>query len=239
MSRRSYPFDLRNHRKLIVGEGESDRNFFAAFCAANEIQGFGYAFTGMHAGERYEPSGFDCFVKFLPALSALTDFDLLTDLVIVCDRAEDPQAKITALRRQIRNANSEIGRSVFFDEPVANQVATRGMPRVHVLMLPHNQNGGLESVCIAVAKNHLNSLEANKGTIIEGWVNTFANDACVGWTTEKKDKLRLQSFLSAAWQKKPEITFSQLFDVTRGHLIPLNNEEFDSIKQFLKNIEAL
>jgi len=58
------------------------------------------------------------------------------------------------------------------------------------------------------------------GTTIIGWVDAFAESACTNWSTEKRDKLRLQAFISAAWKKMPEMNFYQLFDITGDKLIP-------------------
>jgi hypothetical protein len=82
-------------------------------------------------------------------------------------------------------------------------------------MIPKGRRGGIETVCVDVARDHQN-IGGNQGSTIEGWVDVFANSACQGWTTEKRDKLRLQAFLSAAWRAKPDIHFSQLFDITQG-----------------------
>jgi hypothetical protein len=90
-----------------------------------------------------------------------------------------------------------------------------------------------------VARDHQNDGGNNKGTTIEGWVDTFANSACQGWTTEKRDKLRLQAFLSAAWHRKPNMHFSQLFDLTKGNLVPLTGTAFDDIRQFLRGVQGL
>jgi hypothetical protein len=233
-----YEIRLRDYRKVIVGEGESDRNFFVAFCTANQIAGFDFAFTGMHATSPYQPSGFSEFVRYLPVLERLADFDKLTDLVLVCDAGEDSNQKLTALRRQIRDANQQIGRQVFTATPDANVLAAQGTPRVHVLIIPNNRPGGIESICVDVARDNQN-VGDNRGTTIEGWVNTFANSACVNWTTEKRDKLRLQAFLSAAWDSKPDIHFSQLFDISKDRLVPLTGPAFNFIRQFLRDVAAL
>jgi len=220
--RREYLLSLRDYHKVIVGEGESDRNFFKAFCTANSITGYDFAFTGMHApGDPHSSSGFTEFFRYLPVLERLADFDRLTDLVLVCDAGENADQKLTDLRRQIRKANKSIGRNVFTEDPNKNVVSTTGMPRVHVLIIPDSGLGGLETICVDVARDHQNDNGNRKGTTIEGWVNTFANSACQGWTTEKRDKLRLQAFLSAAWGSKPDVNFSQLFDLTRDKFVPL------------------
>lgn len=231
--------NFRDYHKVIVGEGESDRHFFTAFCRANNIKGFDFAFTGMHTTEPYEPSGFSVFFRILPALESLAGFSDLTDLILVCDSTDAPDSRLNALRKQIKRANRQIGRQVYSEDPDANIVATVGTPRVHVLMIPNGRPGGVETVCVDVARDHQNSRGAGRGTTIEGWVDTFANDACQGWTTEKRDKLRLQTFLSAVWDQKPDIHFSQLFDLTRDRLVPLTGASFNDIRQFLRDVEAL
>jgi hypothetical protein len=233
-----YQLSLRDYRKVIVGEGESDRNFFAAFCKANKIVGFDFAFTGMHTTDPYQPSGFAEFVRYLPVLERQAEFDKLTDLVLVCDASEDTSERLRGLRRQIAKANKAVGRKVFAEDPDANVIATIGAPRVHILMIPNGSPGGIETICFDVARDHQN-IGGNTGTTVEGWVNTFANSACQSWTTEKRDKLRLQAFLSAAWKSKPDIHFSQLFDLTRDRLVPLTGSAFDVIRDFLRGVEAL
>lgn len=234
--KRDYGLDLRNYRKVIVGEGESDRNFFAAFCAANGIKGFDFAFTGMHS-PTYEPSGNTEFFRYLAALEKLAGFNNLTDVILVCDTGD--KDFLPALQKQIKQANQTIGRAVFDEAPKKNLVSSTGAPRLHVLMIPDNRPGGLESVCVDVARDHQNAAGGNKGTTIEGWVDTFANSACQNWTTEKRDKLRLQAFLSAAWEGKPDVHFSQLFGQSKDRFVPLTGASFDFIRQFLRAVETL
>lgn len=195
MSKREYAIDLRKYHKLSVGEGESDRNFLAAFCAANGIDGFDYGFSGMH-NEGFNPSGFDVFESFLATLPRLAGFASLTDLVLLCDSTDNPANRLGELRRQIREANRMIGNQLFAEMPNANEVAAMGTPRLHVLMIPKDAQGGLESVCFEVARDYLNDGGQNDGTRVEGWVNDFADCACKDWgtqnpwTIEKRDKLR-------------------------------------------------
>jgi hypothetical protein len=188
VSRRAYNVDLTRCHKLIVGEGESDRNFFAAFCPVNSIDGFEYAFTGMH-NDKYSPSGFDSFRHYLPALYNVAGFSSLTDLVLICDSTDKPSQRLTALKTQIRNVNRQLGGQVYAEQVDANVISTTGSPRVHVLMIPAGRPGGIESVCFDVARDNLDA-SGHNGTVKEGWVNTFANSACVDWATEKRDKLR-------------------------------------------------
>jgi hypothetical protein len=233
-----YKLDLTKYHKAIVGEGKSDSHFFQAFCEANDIVGFGYAFTGMHDPESLNPAGFDAFVRYLPALCNLSGFNQLTDLVLVCDSAESQEKQERELRKQIQNANREIAADVYPEPNAINVIQTKGMPRVHILMIPKGRRGGLESICIDVARDHQN-IGGDKGTRIEGWVNAFADSACSNWTVERRDKLRLQAFMSAAWDSKPDLHFSQLFEITRNKLVPLNGRAFDEIREFLSAVAAL
>lgn len=171
-----YRLDLIKHHKVIVGEGKSDSHFFDAFCAANNIQGFGYAFTGMH-DEGHSPAGFTVFVRYLFALNSLAGFDQLTDLVLVCDSADNQQKRFHDLRKQISGANKKIGNNIYSEPERPNVISTKGMPRIHVLSIPIRGNGGLESVCFEVARDHQNA-ESDRGTRIENWVNTFADNLC-------------------------------------------------------------
>lgn len=235
---RTYPGpDFATNKRIIVGEGESDFKFWQAFCSANNINGFNYAFSGIFNNDA-TPSGIDVFDKFLKGLVVLPKFAECTDVVLVCDSAENQDSVVRKLTRQIRSANRAIGRTIFDESLSPNTVARMGQPRLHLLMLPESAPGGLETVCVNVARDHLNESGAN-GTDIEGWVNSFADSACVGWTAEKRDKLRLQAFISAAWPRKPDMHLSQLFDITQGRLVPLNGTAFDHARDFLRSVEAL
>lgn len=235
---RTYPaLDFQTNRRVIVGEGESDFKFWQAFCRANSINGFNYAFSGIFHNDA-SPSGIDVFDKFLKALVFLPKFLECTDIVLVCDSSQDQDAVLRKITRQIRSVNREIGRTIFVEDVHPNVVSSEGQPRLHLLMLPEDTLGGLETVCVNVARDHLNR-NGTEGSEIEGWVNTFADSACRDWTVEKRDKLRLQAFISAAWRRKPDMHFSQLFDITRDNLVPLNGSAFDHPRRFLKSIENL
>lgn len=245
MSRRQYAFRLtgKNH-KIVVGEGESDLVFVAAFCAANGIDGFEYAFAGMQNSPSYTPCGFDVFGDFLVHLEQQAGFPDLVDLVLVCDSGDAPAKRLTRIRAQVREANQTIGREVFDPQPVANVVANAGPLRLHVLTVPHDKPGGLETVCCDVAIEKLNA-DGDPGDDVQTWVNTFADSAChkwdtgAPWSTEKRDKLRLQATISAAWQKKPEAHLVQLLDLTGDKLIPLGAPAFGHVRNFLTQVAAL
>ena len=78
-------------RKLIVGEGYSDQRFFEAFCKKHSISGFQFSSTGQVDGSG--AGGFDNFGVFLSAITQIANFDLVTDIVLVCDSAEKPDKR--------------------------------------------------------------------------------------------------------------------------------------------------
>jgi hypothetical protein len=163
----------------------------------------------------------------------------LTDLILVCDSAQNSAQRFNRLCIQINRANTAIGRQIFQVPAAANVVSQGQALRVHALVIPNGASGGLETVCVDVARDRLNAGGNNAGTQIEGWVDQFANNACVNWTVEKRDKLRLQAFISAAWKSKPDMHFSQLFDITGNHVIPLLSPTFATIRTFLDAVSAL
>ena len=122
-----------------------------------------------------------------------------------------------------------------FTAPLApNVISGNDPPRLHVLMVPQEGVGGIETLCLRVAES---AAEDSDG--IMSAVNCFADKVCVGWTQEKRDKLRLQAFISASANRKPDMTFSQLFDITGDNIIPLDNDHFDLIKVFLQKVSDL
>jgi hypothetical protein len=52
-------------------------------------------------------------------------------------------------------------------------------------------------------------------------------------------RLRLQALISAAWDKMPELHFSQLFDITGNQLVPLDGNAFQPLMTFLQGVAAL
>ena len=101
-------------------------------------------------------------------------------------------------------------------------------------MVPQKGAGGIETLCLRAAEG-----EAEDSDGIMSAVNRFADKVCVGWTQEKRDKLKLQVFISACANRKPDMTFSQLFDITGDKIIPLDSDHFDPIKVFLQNVADL
>jgi len=229
--------DLVNYSKLIVGEGRGDFHFFQNFCPSNGLEKFDYAHT---------QDGFSSFGKYLSGLEANTHFRNLTDIVLVIDSTDKPDRPLKLLHRQIKAANKTIGSdpAVYDEKPNANQIATAGNPRLHVLRLPIEGEGGLETICFDAARDHCEAVHG-RGLELEGWVDSFANSACKKWnddspwTKERRDKLRLQSFMSAAWWQSPATDLTRIFRDARDKIISLTSPAYEPIKDFLKKVEAL
>lgn len=235
---RRYSLDFGETKKILVGEGESDLRFLSEFCSRNGIEGFGYAFAGME-NDRYTPSGFDVFEHTLAYLTTLSNFDEVTDIVVVCDSGERPASRASEVKTKLQRANRSAQANIYNAAAQANVPTVGHARRTHVLIQPVGEKGGLESICFGVAVEALNIRNPGSGSEIEQWINEFADKACVGWTTEKRDKLRLQALLSAASKTKPDIHFSQLFDITADRLVPLDGASFDYLRRFLGTVAAL
>ena len=83
--RHRYEHNFTYNKKLIVGEGDSDLRFLRAFCVKNMIEGFEFAFTGMHATKDnggYAEGGFENFGKYLTSVSKTVPFPSVTDYVL-------------------------------------------------------------------------------------------------------------------------------------------------------------
>lgn len=240
MSKRIDNISFVSDTKLIIGEGDGDRHFVSEFCAKHGILGFQYASTGMNPEGH---GGFDNFGRYLSGLPRLTGAEKLTDIVLMFDATDDPARRFSDLCKQVQGA---VGKGPEGDVRFAipegpNQISDKAPIRMHALMVPHDGPGGLETVCLAAARD----ADENRDEIME-WVDTFANSACKNrgpqnkdWSTEKTDKLRLQAFISAGWDRKPDMHFYQLFDITKDKMVPLGSDAFSSIKVFLTEVEAL
>jgi len=232
--------------KLIVGEGESDLKFFQAFCVKNGIGRFQYAFTGMRglrpSGE-YEASGFDMFKEYLNAFGRTSDFQKVTDIVLACDSGDrpttNPNEKYKSLRKMIASAR-------FGDPPMAYQPPTAAnvvvpvggpIPRVHILVLPWNdQSGGLETLCLQAAR----AAGGTESVRVMTCVDAFSN--CVNVAPlnhERQGKFKLQSFISGMWPTRATVRPEQIYDMHASALVPLDHAAFNQVRDFLGQVAAL
>ena len=232
---RSRGVSFENDRKLIVCEGSSDKTFISAYCARNGIVGFQYACTA--EGSYDGAGGFDVFDKYLSRTPNLAEFQNILDIVLFCDSGDNQIQRFKALGKKINRVKAiSVGNvEMAFTSPKApNVICENDPPRLHILMVPQKGAGGIETLCLRAAEG-----EAEDSDGIMSAVNRFADKVCVGWTQEKRDKLKLQAFISACANRKPDMTFSQLFDITGDKIIPLDSDHFDPIKVFLQNVADL
>jgi hypothetical protein len=245
--KRFAPIDFSKTPKLIVGEGQSDRSFFDAFCRENGISGFAYAHTGMRfaspgeAEADEQDSSVAAFGKYLEALQLQAGFEKLTDIVVVADTndrpAGNPDRTFKAVRDLIEAATYGDDKTPFVAPPAPNAIAAGGVPRVHVLLVPWSDRaGGIETLCMDVAAAHAGDDGKSILKCVEGF------EKCIdlnGLTSEKQDKFRLQSFLSGSWKKRPTVRAEQIWGSPKNTWIPLTHDGFKGVRDFLKQVEAL
>lgn len=242
--RKHYKPDFTRSNKLIVGEGESDLQFFQELCVKNVIEGFEFAFTGMHevkpSGE-YGEAGFEAFGKYLKAFGKTSDLPKVTDIVLVCDSGNivpaNPHQRFLKLRRMITEATHSEPAIPFRSPDNPNQPDDGARPRVHILILPwFDEEGGIETLCLRAAEQ---AAGVDGQRVIE-CVKAFAN--CVdtsNLTKEKQDKFLLQSFLSGSWKRRPEVRVEQIWNTHRSVLIPLDSNVFMRVREFLQAVARL
>ena len=235
MSVRSDSVTFESDRRLIVCEGISDKNFIAALCERHGISGFQFAHTAQ--GSEDGAGGFDVFDKYLSRVPALAKSENIQDIVLFCDSGENQDKQFQKLQRKVSRVRAKGigGIQISFTPPEAPNILSRnGRPRVHVLMIPKCEKGGIETLCLRAARSGITNVDR----IIEA-VDVFADAVCDGWTTEKKDKLRLQAFISACAKRKPDLHFYQLFNMTSDNIVPLDSPHFSQIHDFLRHVSEL
>lgn len=233
--KRPYSLEFSATRtKVIVGEGEADRNFFAHLCVKHGMEpSFTYAFTGM----ANKGNGFSAFGHFLSSLPIMARDANVTDAILVADATDDPASRFRELCRQIEGASGNGPNGpVTYRKPSAPNVTSDGdATRVHALLVPMSGCGGLETLCLEAA---IDAAGAD-GAAAKACMDAFATCAASTWNTEKRDKLRLNAFLGARHKDMPERSFYEILDLVGDKAIPLRSAAFTPLVDFIKAVEAL
>ncbi len=217
---------------LLLCEGAHDREFFRHLLTRRNIQGItvcsNYGLTNV--------SGNTAFRDALDSLVAVAGFDQLRAIIIATDSDRNPSESFTAIRDQIARTSDILGPPTRrFPVPAAPQVLAQGSPAIVVLMVPSpDRPGALETLCLGAASTTVPQLAACLADFVhcsgaDQWLNSI-----------KRDKMRFRAFIAAGNQADPEISPARFWSDGTGHpLIPLDQPEFDSIANFLRDLPAL
>ena len=196
-------------QRLIVYEGEGDRAFFKALIAGRSLQNF-----RLYKRPSKMLEGVGSFEQILKSVTAGTDYENCSLVVIVADNDAEPEKSFRGIIRQIKAAR----RFAIPQKP--REVANAGQQMaVSVLMLPWDDvPGDLETVCFEAAARAHRKIAA----CVEAYVQ------CVGakqWGVSQISKLRLRCLIAASCRKDPNTGLQYAWEAQGGrrpkNLIPL------------------
>jgi hypothetical protein len=215
--------------RIIIGEGYEDAIFASQIIRtpARLLPHFD-VWANEDLGKIGGNSGFR---KSAAAADIKRNFPLVTDVVILADNDEDPQASFASVCSQIRNAkqNGQLKRN--WAIPTAPATKQAGDPSVSVWMFPApGQAGCLETLLWTAIQNQRGNT-ANVACVEAALRCTGANQ----WPKSKQDKARVRAFLSLVCRDNPSATFNNLWR-DFPDLIPMNQAAFTPVADFLRAI---
>lgn len=211
---------------LVLCEGETDKRFLDRLIALRGIPDeFQIKFPSRSGDNRGGRS------KFGPWLSVAyenSDFEKhVRAVLIVSDNDTDPAASLDEVKESLKNSDG-------FPIPgAAREVARKEKyPAVVILMIPHDIQGGLETLCVTAAYTKWPQLQQP--------VETFAaSTPAANWTPGKQSKMKLQSIIATSCAPRPDAGFSGHWWEKDEYHVPLDHAQFDDIANFLSNFRAL
>jgi hypothetical protein len=171
-----------------------------------------------------DAAGKDGFEDAFIGCDALTDFDNVSEVVIVADNDGNAFASFAAVRAQLLKAI----RHNWAIPDHAGQKAV-GQPSVSIWMWPSpGNNGCLETVLWDLIKTKY----LNEANCVDAAMKCSGADA---WPISKLDKARVRCFISIACKRNPAITLGLVWrDLPK--LFPLTNPSFNPFARFLAAI---
>lgn len=215
-----------DYRRLIICEGAHDAQFFETLCSMHNLE-FQVASAGHIAGAKNR-EGIDSLTRALDALPGIPGFASLDSILIAADNDTEPSETVLKVKELIRATAPFDNAGYAVPDDVL--IPSAGQPSITLLMLPwHNVPGSLDTLCMRAA--------FNKRSALGGHVDAFAVAAGVGaengWSITKEHKMKLRSFMSAAYRKDPYLSPAWVWQ-DKTDLVPLSDSVFSEIVSFLK-----
>jgi Protein of unknown function (DUF3226) len=206
---------------LIVGEGPDDAAFFRALIEARKIpKRFHIACPNYYLGD----GGFDRLAETVAALKVLPGSENLRGILVVCDRDNDPIARLSDLKAQFVDRK--------MNPPASDLIKGPDNPSLVFMMLPWGaQEGVLETICWDIASETF-PIEANCVSQYLSCTNSKTG------TISKLSKTQLRCLLAALYPKNPSLSLTFLWDDC-PQIVPLAGKQLDSIATFLADFDKL
>ena len=198
---------------IVLCEGKEDISFLRALIAHREIGAFDF----------HKPNGTGAFTRMLTGLRTGSDIRERKAILIVSDNDGDPDGQFEAIRMQITEAGW------IAPETPRAEAAQEGMPSIHVLMLPWDDDQGcLETLCLIAATN----ANPEEMKCVEQLVTCVeAKDLPVPMLS----KLRMRCYISSVCKTDPNTGLRYAWSRPQT-LIPMTDPCFDKLAAYLRSV---
>lgn len=223
---RRLPANTFDRPWLLLCEGVSDKRFFDQLIRCHNISPDQF---DVYFPSRYGQDG-GGRGKFGPWLSTTYETsesfrENVKAVLIVSDNDDDPAASFA----EVQAGSDRAAFGAPNDERIVAQ--KNDHPFVIVLMIPMDEPGNLETLCVLAAYNKWNLREP-----LNNYVSaTPASD----WRLGKQSKMRIQAILAATCETKPDTTLANHWQEREEFHIPLDDPAFNEIVRFLRGFEVL
>jgi hypothetical protein len=204
--------------RLLICESAADEAFFRKLITVRQLP----QFCIRNPEDGGQAGGNTQFDLFLMAIAPWVGFENLKHIVIATDN--DDANSFNAVASLIARAKPKATPAIKYGVPTKPLERAGGTPAtVSVLMVPGDEHGNLEHLC-------LRALDPNDLVCVNQFAQCSGADA---WRTNKKSKMKLQSYFASKHEDNPGITLGNVMrDVP--NLIPLAHPCFDHIADFLR-----
>lgn len=223
---RRMPANTFDRPWLLLCEGEADKRFFDQLIARHNIfrDRFDVHFPSRHA---QDSGGRGKFGSWLSTTYETSESfrDKVQAVLIVSDNDDDPGDSFVQVQAGLQRAG--------FGTPDRDRIVARAddRPATVVLMIPIDEPGNLETLCVRAAYNKWNIQAA-----IEGYVQATPAS---NWRLGKQSKTKIQAILAATCETKPDTNLAYHWQEREEFHVPLQDAAFANIVDFLRGFGDL
>ncbi len=213
--------------RFILGEGAEDAQFARALIKGRNLLS---AFDVSPNVDLASVGGNSGFETAITACEPITGFTAVTEVVLLADNDDDPNASFTAVCDQITDARSTGNVSRNWGVPSAPVIKAPGDPSVSIWMWPSpGQPGCLETLLWQVILTKY----PKEAKCVDSACRCAGTSA---WrSVSKLDKARVRCFVALVYKRNPAIALSLLWrDCPK--LVPVTDRSFKPFSDFLRAI---
>jgi hypothetical protein len=225
---------------FVICEGREDEAFFQALVRARPsifpeacVETIGVGSRRARTPEVGEPkvgAGIDGLAAHLIGLMGRPDFRSKR-FIILADADDGIDSAMQRITNKIKEANKAVDIKGFYPVP-ASAFETKNKEGIYltVVLFPGNGDPGcLETLLLRYLRRKWSKEAACVDSLIT--CSEIGNGSPPSWSLSKQEKARVRSFIAIVNKEYPAVPLQNLWD--RGDLIPLNDTEFDGIKDKL------